>query len=53
MCYKAKNDWQNMDVINHRLNEYKRKARKLLTSEEEIKHRGRRCIDSEAVFRQT
>ena len=31
----------------------KQKARELLTSEEGIKHRGRRCIEPEAVFGQT
>ena len=34
------------------INEYKRKARELLTSEEGIKRRGRRCIEPEAVFGQ-
>lgn len=38
--------------VNHRLNEYKRKARDLLTSEAGLKHRGRRCIEPEAVFGQ-
>ena len=37
---------------NHRLKAYKEKAAKLLTSEEGIKHRGRRCIEPEAVFGQ-
>ena len=39
--------------VNHQLQHYKQKARKLLTSEEGIKHRGRRCIEPEAVFGQT
>lgn len=51
LCYKAKSDRRTIEV-NHRLNEYKRKARGLLTSEEGIKHRGRRCIEPEAVFGQ-
>ena len=51
LCYKAKGDRRVIEV-NHRLNEYKRKARELLTSEEGLKHRGRRCIEPEAVFGQ-
>ena len=51
MCYKAKGDRRIIEV-NHRLNEYKRKARELLTSEAGLKHRGRRCIEPEAVFGQ-
>ena len=51
MCYKAKDDRRTIEV-NHRLNQYKRKARELLTSEEGLKHRGRRCIEPEAVFGQ-
>ena len=50
-CYKGENDKRKIEV-NHRLNEYKKKARELLTSEEGIKHRGRRCIEPEAVFGQ-
>lgn len=52
LCYKAKNDCRIIEV-NHRLKEYKRKAKELLTSEEGIKHRGQRCIEPEAVFGQT
>lgn len=51
LCYKAKGDRRIIEV-NHRLNEYKRKARELLTSEDGLKHRGRRCIEPEAVFGQ-
>lgn len=51
LCYKAKGDRRAIEV-NHRLNEYRRKARELLTSEEGIGHRGRRCIEPEAVFGQ-
>jgi transposase len=50
-CYKGKEDCRTIDV-NHRLNRYKEKARKLLLSEEGRKHRGRRCIEPEAVFGQ-
>ena len=51
LCYKARGDRRTIE-INHRLNEYKRKARELLTSEEGLKYRGRRCIEPEAVFGQ-
>ncbi len=51
LCYKAKGD-QRIIEVNHRLNEYKRKARELLTSEEGLRHRGQRCIEPEAVFGQ-
>ena len=51
LCYKAKGDRRTIEV-NHRLNEYKRKARELLTSEDGVRHRGRRCIEPEAVFGQ-
>ena len=49
-CFKAKGD--RIIEVNHRLDEYRRKARERLTSEEGIKHRGRRCIEPEAVFGQ-
>ena len=49
-CFKAKGD--RIIEVNHRLNEYRKKARKRLTSEDGIKHRGRRCIEPEAVFGQ-
>ncbi len=51
LCYKAKGDRRTIEV-NHRLNRYKVKARELLTSEEGIRQRGRRCIEPEAVFGQ-
>lgn len=51
MCYKAKGDRRIIEV-NHRHNKYKKKARELLTSEDGHKHRGRRCIEPEAVFGQ-
>ena len=49
-CFKAQGD--RIIEVNHRLNEYRRKARERLTSEEGVKHRGRRCIEPEAVFGQ-
>ncbi len=49
-CFKAKGD--RIIEVNHRLNEYRRRARERLTSEEGIKHRRRRCIEPEAVFGQ-
>ena len=49
-CFKANGD--RIIEVNHRLNEYRRKARERLTSEEGIKHRGQRCIEPEAVFGQ-
>ena len=51
LCYKAKGDRRTIEV-NHRLNEYKRKACELLTSEDGLKRRGRRCVEPEAVFGQ-
>ena len=50
-CYKSKSDRRTIEV-NHRLNAYKRQARERLLSEEGFKHRGRRCIEPEAVFGQ-
>ena len=49
-CFKAEGD--RIIEVNHRLNEYRRKARERLTSENGLKHRGRRCIEPEAVFGQ-
>ena len=49
-CFKAKGD--RIIEVNHQLQEYKQKARELLTSEEGIRHRGLRCIEPEAVFGQ-
>ena len=49
-CFKAKGD--RVIEVNRRLDEYRRKARERLTSEEGIRHRGRRCIEPEAVFGQ-
>ncbi|MBR8730548.1 IS1182 family transposase ISBthe2 [Porphyromonas levii] len=50
LCFKAKGN--RIIEVNHKLNAYKRKASKLLTSEEGMKHRGRRCIEPESVFGQ-
>ena len=50
-CYKGETDRRTIK-INHRLNQYKKKARELLTSEKGIEHRGRRCVEPEAVFGQ-
>lgn len=49
-CFKAKGD--RIIEVNHRLDEYRRKARERLTSEDGVRHRGRRCIEPEAVFGQ-
>lgn len=49
-CFRAKGN--RIIEVNHQLQEYKQKARELLTSKEGIKHRGRRCIEPEAVFGQ-
>lgn len=51
LCHKGKDDRRAIEV-NHRLNNYKRKARELLTSPEGVRHRGRRCVEPEAVFGQ-
>lgn len=51
LCYKSKNNRRVIEV-NHQLNAYKKRASERLTSEEGIKHRGRRCIEPEAVFGQ-
>ena len=51
LCHKAK---ENRRIeVNHKLNEYRRKARELLTSEEGLLHRSRRPVEPEAVFGQT
>lgn len=36
--------------LNYRLRKYRQKAGELLRSDQGLKHRGRRCIDPEAVF---
>lgn len=50
-CFKSKERNRTIKV-NHNLRKYKKEAFELLTSEEGIKHRGRRCIEPEAVFGQ-
>jgi hypothetical protein len=50
LCHKAKEN--RIIEVNYKLNEYKRKARERLTSEQGIYHRGKRCIEPEAVFGQ-
>ena len=49
-CFKAKGN-RSIEV-NHRLVEYKRKAREKLISEEGLEHRSKRPIEPEAVFGQ-
>lgn len=49
-CHKSKRDRQ-MEV-NHTLDDYKARARELLTSEQGLKHRSNRPIEPEAVFGQ-
>lgn len=49
-CFKAKGD--RIILVNYRLNEYRRKAKERLTSEEGIKHRRQRYTEPEAVFGQ-
>ena len=49
-CDKAKGE--RIIEVNYRLTEYRRKARERLTSEEGVRHRGRRCVEPEAVFGQ-
>ena len=49
-CFKARGN--RIIEVNHQLNQYKRQTRERLLSEEGIKHRGRRCIEPEAVFGQ-
>ena len=50
-CHKRKHGEREMEV-NHRLMEYKRRARERLTSEKGLMHRARRPIEPEAVFGQ-
>lgn len=49
-CFKAQGN--RIIEVNHQLNQYKRKARERLISEEGVKYRGKRCIEPEAVFGQ-
>ena len=50
LCHQSKTN--RIIEINYRLNQYKRNARQRLTSEQGIYHRGKRCIEPEAVFAQ-
>ena len=49
-CHKSKGDRQI--EVNHTLDDYKARARKLLTGEQGLKHRSKRPIEPEAVFGQ-
>ena len=49
-CHKSKRDRQI--EVNHTLDDYKARARELLTSERGLKHRSNRPIEPEAVFGQ-
>lgn len=49
-CHKSKRDRQI--EVNHTLDDYKARARELLTSEQGLKHRSNRPIEPEAVFGQ-
>ena len=49
-CHKSKSDRQI--EVNHSLDDYKARARELLTSEQGLKHRSRRPVEPEAVFGQ-
>lgn len=51
LCFDASGDKSVIDR-NHKLEAYRHKASELLTSEEGLRHRGRRCIEPEAVFGQ-
>ena len=50
LCHKSNNN--RIIEVNYKLQEYKRKAREMLLSEQGIYHRGKRCIEPEAVFAQ-
>ena len=49
-CHKSKRNRQI--EVNHTLDDYKARARELLTSEQGLKHRSKRPIEPEAVFGQ-
>ena len=49
-CHKSKRNRQI--EVNHTLDDYKARARELLTSEQGLKHRSNRPIEPEAVFGQ-
>mgnify|MGYP002715502977 CR=1 FL=1 len=50
LCHKSKD--KRIIEINYKLNQYKKRARERLLSERGIYHRGKRCIEPEAVFAQ-
>ncbi len=50
-CYKRKSGNREM-AVNHRLMQYKKKARQRLTSQKGLIHRSKRPIEPEAVFGQ-
>lgn len=50
MCHKSTGN--KKIEINHKLNEYKAKAREILTSERGLFHRSKRTIEVEAVYGQ-
>ena len=49
-CHKSKHDRQI--EVNHTLDDYKARAKELLTSDQGLKHRSNRPIEPEAVFGQ-
>lgn len=49
-CHKSRRDRQI--EVNHTLDDYKARARALLTSEQGLKHRSKRPVEPEAVFGQ-
>lgn len=51
LCYRSKQPCRTI-LMDHKLMHYKQRARERLTSPEGIRHRGRRCIEPEAVFGQ-
>lgn len=48
LCHKSKNN--RIIEVNYKLNQYKQKAKERLLSEQAVYHRGKRCIEPEAVF---
>ncbi|MDH6311135.1 transposase [Dysgonomonas sp. PFB1-18] len=50
LCHKSKNN--RIIEVNYKLGDYRKKARERLISEQGIYHRGKRCIEPEAVFAQ-
>ena len=50
VCHKSQNN--RIIEVNYKLNDYRQKAREKLLSEQGIYHRGKRCIEPEAVFAQ-